>query len=83
VEWNDSIIVPNYKNGDKTDCSNYRYISLLPSMYRILSNSLLSRLTPYAKEIIENSILILVICSALVKYLRKNGNTMKQCFNSL
>jgi len=43
-----------YKKGDKTDCSNYRGISLLPTSYKILSNILLSGLTPYAEEIIED-----------------------------
>jgi len=38
--------------GDKTDCSNYWGISLLPTTYKILSNILLSMLTPYAEEII-------------------------------
>jgi hypothetical protein len=47
-EWRESIIVPNYKKGDKTDCNNYRSISLLSSTYKILPNSLLLRLTPYA-----------------------------------
>ena len=37
---------------DKTDCNNYRSISLLPTTYKILSNILLSRLIPYAREII-------------------------------
>ena len=53
-EWKESIIVPVYRKGDKTDCINYRGILLLPTMYKILSNILLSRLTPYAEEIIGN-----------------------------
>ena len=51
-EWKESIIVPIHKKGDKTVCNNYRGISLLPTTYKILSNILLSRLIPYAKEII-------------------------------
>ena len=45
-------IIPIYMKGDKTDCSNYRGVSLLPTTYKTLSNILLSRLTPYAEEII-------------------------------
>jgi sorting nexin-29 len=51
-EWKESVIVPIYKKGDKTDFSNYRGISLVSTTYKILSNILLSRLTPYAEEII-------------------------------
>ena len=51
-EWKESIIVSIYRKGDNTDCSNCRRISLLPTTYKILSNFLLSRLTPYAEEII-------------------------------
>ena len=51
-EWKQSIIVPFYKKGDKTDCNNYRGMSRLPTTYKILSNILLSRFTPYAEEII-------------------------------
>jgi len=43
--------VPLYKKDDKIDCSKYRGISILPTMYKFLSNILLSRLTPYAEEI--------------------------------
>ena len=45
------IIVPIYKKGDKRDCSTFRGISLLSTVYKILSNILLSGLTPYAEEI--------------------------------
>ena len=48
-KWMELIIVPIYKKGDKTSCSDYRGISLLPTTYKILSNILLSRLTPYAE----------------------------------
>jgi hypothetical protein len=46
-QWKESIIVPIHKTGDKTDCNNYRKISLLSTSYKILSNILLSRLSPY------------------------------------
>jgi hypothetical protein len=48
-QWKESIIVPIYKKGDNTDCSNHRGLSLLSTTYKILSNILLSRLTPHAE----------------------------------
>jgi hypothetical protein len=54
-EWKESIIVPIHKKGDKTDCNNYRGILILSTTYKILSNSLLYRLIPYAEEIILGS----------------------------
>jgi len=51
-EWKWSIIVPIYKKGDKTNCNNCRGLSLLQTMYKILSVFLLSRVTPYAEKII-------------------------------
>jgi hypothetical protein len=50
-QWKESTVVPIHKNGDKTDCSNYRGISLLSTSYKIFLNILLSRLIPYADEI--------------------------------
>jgi len=89
-EWKESIIVPIHKKGDKTDCNNYRGISLLPTNCRILSNILFSRLIPYAKEIIGDHRValdvtgrLMIIYSAFAKYLRKNGNTMKKFISSL
>ena len=51
-EWKESVILPIYKKGEKTDCGNYRSISLLSTTYNILSNILLSRLTQYAEKTI-------------------------------
>jgi hypothetical protein len=45
-QWKESIVVAIHKKGDKTDCSNYQGVSLLPTSYKILSNILLARLTP-------------------------------------
>jgi hypothetical protein len=53
-QWKESIIVPVHKKGDKTDCSNYRGISLISTSYKILSNTLLSRLSPYTDGITED-----------------------------
>jgi hypothetical protein len=51
-KWKEPNILPVYKKGDKTDCSSYWGISLLPTLYKIVSNILLSRLSPYVDEII-------------------------------
>jgi len=54
-DWKESTIVPVYKKGDKTVCSNYRGTSILPTTYKSLSNILLSRLIPYAEKIIVDN----------------------------
>jgi hypothetical protein len=51
-QWKESIIVPIYKKGDRTDCSNYRGISFLSTTYKILSNLLQSRLTPFIYSVV-------------------------------
>jgi hypothetical protein len=69
-QWKVPIIVPIYKKGDKTDCNNYRGISLLSTAYKILPNILLARLTPYVNEIIGDH-----QCG-----FRRNRSTMDQIF---
>ena len=51
-EWKEYIIVPIHEKGDRMDWNNYRRISFLSTSYKILSNILLSRMIPYANEII-------------------------------
>ena len=89
-EWKLSIIVSIYKKGDKTYCSNYRGISLLPTMYQIFSNILLSMLTPHAEGIIgdhqcgfrrNRSYTHNMFCFRQI--LEKNGNAKKQGISSL
>ena len=81
-----------YWQCSRTDCNNYRGISFLPTTYKILSNILLSRLIPYAEELLgiinvdfDAKGQLLIIYSVFVKYscLRENGNTTKQCISSL
>jgi hypothetical protein len=79
------IIVPVHKKGDKTDCSNYRGILLLSNSYKMLSNILLSRLSPYIDEIIgdhqfgfrrNGSTTDKIFC--IRQILEKNGSTGKE-----
>jgi len=48
--WNKAIIIPIHKKGDKSNCENYRDISLLNSAYKAFAKILLKRVTPYAEE---------------------------------
>jgi hypothetical protein len=89
-QWKKSTVVPIHKKGDKTDCSNYRGISLLSTSYNILSNILLARLTPYGDEIMgdhqygfrRNRLMIDQIFY-IRQILEKNGSIMAQYIRSL
>jgi len=70
TEWNVSIICLIHKKGDIMECSNYRGVSLLNTAYKILSNILFARISPFAKNIIGN-----YQCG-----FRKNGSTANQIF---
>ncbi|KAJ4429891.1 hypothetical protein ANN_22095 [Periplaneta americana] len=69
-QWKESIIVPIFEKGDKTNCGNFRGISLLLTSYKILSNILLRRLAPYVDEIIGDH-----QCGV-----RRNRSTIDQIF---
>ena len=45
--WKDSNIVTIYKKGDRTECGNYRGISLLSAAGKIFARSLLNRLSSH------------------------------------
>jgi hypothetical protein len=90
-QWKESIIVPIHKKGDKTDCNNYRGMTLLSTAYKILFNILLVRLTPHVSEVIgdhqygfsrnrSTTDQIFYIQQMLEK---KNGSIMGQCINYL
>jgi hypothetical protein len=72
-QWKECITVPIYKKGEKNQCRNYKGMSMLPTTYKILSNILVSRLTPYVNEITGDRCNrpILIRYSAFVRYWRK------------
>ena len=87
-EWSQSLYI--FIRRAIKHCSNYRGISLLSATYKILSNTLLSKLIPYAEEIIgdyqcgfqhSRSTTDHIYC--IRQYLRKNGNRTKKCISYL
>ncbi|KAE9542653.1 hypothetical protein AGLY_002564 [Aphis glycines] len=51
-EWNESLICPIFKKGNRNKVENYRGITLLNSGYKILSLIILKRLQVYTDEIV-------------------------------
>jgi len=52
-EWNKSIICPIYKKGEKTECSNYRGISLLNTVHKILATAINNRSKTFAEDLLS------------------------------
>jgi hypothetical protein len=51
-QWKESFILPICKKGDKTGCNNYSEVLFLSTSYKMLPNTLLSKLSPYIDQII-------------------------------
>jgi hypothetical protein len=51
-EWLIALIQPIHKKKDKTNCSNYRGISLLNITYKVMANIIAKRLSPYTEELL-------------------------------
>jgi hypothetical protein len=49
-DWKKAVIIPIHKKSDKTECGNYRGISLLNSAYIVFSKVILNRISPYIEE---------------------------------
>lgn len=54
LDWEEAVIVPLHKKGDKEDPKNYRGISLLNTSYKVLSKIIQRRIEVYSEEIIED-----------------------------
>lgn len=51
-EWKEGVIIPIHKKGNRLACNNYRGITLLNTSYKVLSNIIKKRITPYSEEIV-------------------------------
>jgi sorting nexin-29 len=54
-EWNLALICPIYKTVEKSECNNYRGISLLNIAYKIIAAVINKRLNQYAEDLIGES----------------------------
>ena len=53
--WSLSILVPVYKKGDKTMCSNYRGISLLDIALKLFESIILHRIQPLTDPLLREN----------------------------
>lgn len=53
-DWRNAVIVPLYKKGSKSECNNYRGISLLSVPGKVLTRIICNRLEPYLDKILRD-----------------------------
>jgi hypothetical protein len=87
-EWKESVIVPIYKKGDKTDCIEaYHFcrlrIKFYPTFFCQSQLHMQRKLLGIISVDFDVTDQLLIIYSAFVKYLKKNGNTKRQCISYL
>ena len=51
-DWEEGVMVPLHKKGDRTSCDNYRGICVLPIGYKILVRLIYQRLQLYTEDIL-------------------------------
>lgn len=49
-DWKKSVFIPLHKKGDRTECSNYRTIALIPHTSKVLLKIIQRRLEPYLES---------------------------------
>ena len=63
-------IIPSYKKGDKLECSNYRPISLLPNISKIIEKAMYTRLYKFLEKYSslhkKRSIVLSISCSLYI-----------------
>jgi hypothetical protein len=69
AQWKESNIATIHKEGDKTDCSSYRRISLPSTSFKSIYNILLSRLSSHMDEVGDFSMGFSVTDELLIKFL--------------
>ena len=50
TKGSEAHIIPSYKKGDKSECSNYRPISLLPNISKIIEKAMYTRLYNFLEK---------------------------------
>jgi hypothetical protein len=85
-EWKGSIMLPIYTKSDKTDCSNYTDILLLPTTYKFYATSCCQGYLHVQKKLMnfismefEATVRLLIVQSAFVKMEIRRSSALAIC----